>query len=152
MSEPLLDFLKAWEGPPSLEVRRDPVATSLDREVFDIGYGHVCPPDHPPITLEQAEQMLRDDAEYRAEQLRIFVPHWLMPNQFDALLSFAFNVGTERLRSSTLLQCVRTGDDDEAARQFMRWNKSGGKVVKGLIKRRAAEVAMFMRGDYSGRP
>ena len=152
MTEALFDFLKAWEGPPSLRVRRDTVASTADRDVFDIGYGHVCGPDHPPITVERAEEMLREDVESRAEHLREFVPEWLPVHQFDALLSFAFNVGVRSLRDSTLMQFVRNGDDDGAAFQFSRWNKAGGKVVNGLVKRRAAEAAMYLNADYGGRP
>lgn len=152
MTDDLLDFLKGWEGPPSLTVRRDPVASTAEREVFDIGYGHVCEPDHPPITLAQAEEMLREDVHSRAERLREFVPDWVPSNQFDALLSLAFNIGVPALRDSTLMRYVRQGDDDGAAFQFSRWNKSGGRIVNGLVKRRAAEVAIFLRGDYSGRP
>lgn len=151
-SDALLEFLKAWEGPPSLAVRKDPVASVPGREVYDIGYGHVCERDHPPITTAQAEEMLSEDVQSCAEQLREFVPDWLPSHQFDALVSLAFNIGVAALRKSTLMQLVRQGDDDGAGFQFTRWNRSGGRVVAGLVKRRAAERAMFLDANYGGRP
>ena len=67
----------------------------------------------------------------------------LNPNQFGALTSFTYNLGAGNLRSSTLLRKLNAGDYAGAAAEFARWNKAGGKVLKGLTRRRAAERALF---------
>jgi lysozyme len=64
-------------------------------------------------------------------------------HQFDALVSFAYNVGVGNLSSSTLLKLHKAGDFAGAAQQFGRWNKAAGKVLPGLTKRRAAEAALY---------
>lgn len=64
-------------------------------------------------------------------------------NQFDALVSFAYNVGIGNLRSSTLLRLHKAGDYTGAQGQFARWNKAAGKVLAGLTRRRAAEAALY---------
>lgn len=64
--------------------------------------------------------------------------------QFDAMVSFAFNCGEAALRSSTLLKKHLSRDYAGAAKEFARWNKAGGKVLPGLVKRRAAEAALYM--------
>jgi GH24 family phage-related lysozyme (muramidase) len=64
-------------------------------------------------------------------------------HQFDALVSFAYNVGVGNLSSSTLLKLHKAGDFAGAAQQFGRWNKAAGKVLAGLTKRRAAEAALY---------
>lgn len=64
-------------------------------------------------------------------------------NRFDALVSFAFNVGLGNLLSSTLLRKHVAGDYEGAAAQFIRWNRASGKVMAGLTRRRAAEAALY---------
>ncbi len=65
--------------------------------------------------------------------------------QFDALVSFAYNVGLGNLASSTLLKLHKAGDHAGAAAQFARWNKAAGKVLPGLTRRRGAEAALYGR-------
>nr|WP_256215348.1 lysozyme [Sphingobium sp. AP50] len=65
-------------------------------------------------------------------------------NQFDAMVSFAFNVGTSAFVTSTLLKKHLAGDYAGAAKEFSRWNRGGGKVLVGLTKRRAAEAALYL--------
>lgn len=67
-------------------------------------------------------------------------------NQFDALVSFAYNLGLGNLNSSTLLRKHKAGDYAGAANEFKRWNKAGGKVLAGLTRRREAEARLY-RGD-----
>jgi lysozyme len=68
----------------------------------------------------------------------------LNQNQFDALVSFAYNVGSGGLKGSTLLKKLNQGDYAGAAGEFPRWNKGGGKVLPGLVRRRAAEMHLFL--------
>lgn len=157
ISPQLLEFLASWEGPPSLIPRPDPSAPG----VWDIGYGHVCAPDAPRLqSIGAALVMLRADIDWTAAGVRRLVKVVLAPHQTDALISFAFNVGldedtdtiAEGLGDSTLLKLINKRQFQQAAGEFGKWNHAGGKVVNGLTKRRAAERAMFVRGDYSGRP
>jgi lysozyme len=71
----------------------------------------------------------------------------LTGNQFAALVSLAFNIGAGALRRSTLRQKLNAGDYSGAAREFLRWDKGGGRVLKGLSRRRYAEMTLFLRDD-----
>ena len=76
-------------------------------------------------------------------------------DQFDALVSFAFNVGANNLRNSTLLKKLNAGDFAGAAQEFQRWNKAKGKVLPGLTRRRACEALLFQSipdKNYDGVP
>jgi GH24 family phage-related lysozyme (muramidase) len=69
----------------------------------------------------------------------------LRQNQFDALVSFVFNLGAGNFAGSTLLKMVNASDFNNAAGQFIRWNRAGGKVLTGLTRRREAEAALFLQ-------
>jgi len=76
-------------------------------------------------------------------------------HQFDALVSFAYNVGIGNLKSSTLLRKLNAGDYDGAALEFHRWKRSNGRVLPGLVRRRAAEALLFQGIadlDFDGNP
>ena len=112
--------------------------------VPSIGYGHTARAKMgQSITKERAEELLREDvARFEAAVSRLVtVP--LTQGQFDALVAFAFNVGHGALERSTLLRLLNDGKCDEAALQFGRWVKGGGKELPGLVRRRAAERALF---------
>jgi lysozyme len=66
--------------------------------------------------------------------------------QFDALVSFSFNVGLGNLQRSTLRMKHNRGDFEEAAQEFIKWSKAGGKVLKGLVNRRRDEQRLYLRG------
>lgn len=136
-----LDLIKSFEG-----LRLS--AYKCPADVWTIGYGTtagVKPGQR--ITEQQAEELLRKDAaQVEAQVLRtIKVP--LTQGQFDALVSFTYNLGAGNLADSTLVRLLNAGDYMGAAAQFDRWNKAGGKVLKGLVTRRAAERAMFEGGS-----
>ncbi len=149
-SPDLIKFLECWEGPPHFVPRQDPVTQG----VWDIGYGHVCNKDHPSILPEAAVALLTADVKRFGESVeeQLDPAIRIAQHEYDALVSFAFNLGINALAGSTLLKKVNGGDFDAAANEFGRWNKSGSKVIMGLVKRRAAEKAMFVDGDYSKRP
>ncbi len=98
------------------------------------------------ITPEESDKLLQSDLQSSESAVNRMVRVALTQNQFDALVSFVFNVGPGAFRSSTLLRLLNAGDYFGAADEFPRWNKGGGKVLPGLTKRRAAERAMFLRG------
>lgn len=98
-------------------------------------------------TREHAEQRFRDHVDYFADGVTgLLAGAATTQHQFDALVSFAYNVGLGNLASSTLLRRHRERAYAGAALEFARWNKAGGKVMPGLAKRRAAEAALY-RGE-----
>ena len=84
------------------------------------------------------------DAE-QAVRRHITVP--LTSNQFSALTSFTYNLGSGALQRSTLRMKLNRAQYERAAEQLLRWNKAGGKVLRGLTRRRAAEKALFQEAD-----
>lgn len=116
-----------------------------------IGYGATYYPDGKRVTMADrpvseadATAMLRSMlASYEAGVSR-YVQVPLTQGQFDALVSFAYNVGLSALKDSTLLRLVNARDYAGAAAQFARWNRAGGKVLPGLTRRREAERVMFL--------
>jgi lysozyme len=97
-----------------------------------------------PITQEKANEMLKVIADSFALKVSKIVPNNLTQNQFNALVSFAFNLGVQALSNSTLLRLVKINPNDaNIAKQFLRWNIAGGEVVDGLTKRRIKESALY---------
>lgn len=96
-------------------------------------------------TPAQCEYLLRKDATYAGAGVAKLVQVPLTQGQYDALVSFTFNLGETKLRKSTLLRKLNQGDCYGAAREFDRWVFAGGKRLAGLVKRRAAERSMFER-------
>ncbi|CAM7035717.1 lysozyme [Enterobacter hormaechei] len=118
--------------------------------VWTIGYGWTQPVDGKPIragmTIKQetAERLLKTGlVSYEGDVSRL-VKVGLTQEQFDALVSFTYNLGARSLSTSTLLRKLNAGDYAGAADEFLRWNKAGGKVLNGLTRRREAERALFL--------
>lgn len=136
-SEKLLLQLMAMEG-LSLTAYEDAAG------VLTIGYGHtkdVLPSDR--ISEWWAKELLKDDVEEVEQQVReLDVAR--TEGQFDALVSFVFNLGIDRLKTSTLLKVIREGGSKNAIkREFKRWVHAGGKQLKGLERRREWEAKRF---------
>jgi GH24 family phage-related lysozyme (muramidase) len=113
-----------------------------------IGYGHLIKPGEIfcGIMLEQAERILAEDLYEAEKAVHDLVKEPVSQNEFDALVSFTFNLGRNALKNSTLLRLLNAGSIEAAADQFLRWDHAGGKVVHGLTRRRVAERSMFLRG------
>ncbi|HEO9918875.1 TPA: lysozyme [Enterobacter asburiae] len=118
--------------------------------VWTIGYGWTQPVDGKPIRAgmtinqETAERLLKTGlVSYESDVSRL-VKVGLTQGQFDALVSFTYNLGARSLSTSTLLRKLNVGDYAGAADEFLRWNKAGGKVLNGLTRRREAERALFL--------
>lgn len=112
--------------------------------VWTIGYGHTHGVQKGDvITLEHAQLFLGSDIEDSVEAVNKYVKVPLTQNQFDALVDFTFNLGTNALVTSTLLRLLNAGKYKEAQLQFIRWNKDNGKVVAGLTARRMDNAALF---------
>ena len=109
-----------------------------------IGWGHTEGVQlGQEITLEEAESFLFDDMLEADSVIEDYVDVVLSDNQRAALLSWIFNLGRGNFRSSTLLKVLNYGDYEGASKQILRWNKAGGKVLPGLVRRREAEKKLF---------
>lgn len=115
--------------------------------VLTIGIGHTGPDVTPGLTISrgEAQALLGADLIRLEKGVHRLAPR-VSQNQFDALVSFAFNLGLGQLSRSRLLRKHNAGDVEGAAAEFARWVRAGGVVLPGLVRRRAAETALY-RGD-----
>ena len=146
-SDALRTFVMAWEG-----CRLTPY---LDIAGFGtIGYGHKLQPTdaHVPITQDEAVALLDTDLLYASDGVSRLIYMPIAQCQHDALTEFGFNVGLGNLAGSTLRKRVNGGYFDQAADEFARWNIAGGEPNPNLTKRRVADRAIFVSGNYSLRP
>lgn len=144
-----IELIKKYEGFESK-------AYKCSAGVWTIGYGATYYMDGTPvkegdtITLEEAENLLNEMSEKNyGSYVDKYVTSNINPYQRDALISFAYNVGNTNLKSSTLLKKVNNNPTDKTIKdEFLRWNKAGGKVLKGLTLRREAEAELYF-SEYS---
>lgn len=116
--------------------------------VWTCGYGHtdgVGP--HTTCTREQADAWLVDDVTWAEDAIHELVEQPLTQSQFDALVSFVFNIGRTQFARSTLLKKLNNGRYDEVPSELARWNKSKGRTLSGLIRRRSAEAELWNGGN-----
>lgn len=129
--------------------------------LWTVGVGHVIDPAHgrvkyedrmqlaiPPgwdrtLTNEEVDSILRADLNRFERGVLRLCPGVASQGQFDALVSFAFNVGLGNLQRSTLRMKHNRGDYEGAAAEFLKWSKAGGRVLPGLLKRRKDEAALY---------
>ena len=165
INEAGLDIIKGFEGIED----GDPSTVNLDPYwdpvgIATIGWGHsifyngkqltkerdpfmiIAKRLYPNgITMKEAELLLSNDTENTARQVAKDVKVKINDNEFSALVSLAFNIGTDRFKKSTLLRKLNSGDRMGAAEQFQVWRKSKGKILGGLVRRRAAEKELFLK-------
>lgn len=140
LSQKGLDLIKEFEG---LRLK----AYSDVGGVPTIGYGTTGPDIKlgMEITQTEAEDLLRSDVEVFEQGVSNLVKVAINQNEFDALVSFSYNVGLTALQSSTLLRLLNDNSDRSVvASQFLRWDKVGNKSVEGLLRRRKAEKDLFL--------
>ncbi|WP_151830020.1 lysozyme [Acinetobacter junii] len=119
--------------------------------VWTIGIGTTTYPNGVKVkkgdkcTLEQAKEYFAHDLKRFESSVNNLVKVPLTQNQFDALVSLVYNIGQTAFSNSTLLKKLNAKDYQAAADQFLRWNKGGGKVMKGLVRRREAERVLFLK-------
>tara|TARA_Y100000758_G_scaffold286669_1_gene237563 strand:- start:347 stop:832 length:486 start_codon:yes stop_codon:yes gene_type:complete len=131
------DLLKFFEG-CELVAYQDSVG------VWTIGYGHTKGVyDGMTITQEEAEQMLEHELIEYEGYIDKYVTVPLTQNQFDALVVWVYNLGPTNFKNSTLLKELNAGNYTAAGTEITRWNKAGGKVLTGLVRRREAEARLF---------
>jgi lysozyme len=129
------------------------------RRIWTVGYGHTGAgvTQGLTITQERAEQLLAADLVTFETAVRALTSPMLVTlrpggivvcvltqGQFDALVSFSYNVGAHTLAASTLLRKLNAGDIGGAAAEFAKWTHAGAEVLPGLVRRRAAERALFL--------
>lgn len=130
-------LIKKFEG-IELEAYQDSVG------VWTIGYGHTKGvKEGDNISLKQAEEMLEEELVEYEGYINNMVELGLEQNQFDALVAWVYNLGPTNLRESTLLKVLNQGLFDEVPFEIKRWNKAGGQVLNGLVRRREAEALLF---------
>jgi lysozyme len=145
MTEEGLALIRAFEGFRS-EAYRCPAG------VWTIGYGHTSRAGPPEVTSRlnmtepEAAAVLARDVDSFMREVRACLKRELTDAQFSALVSFAFNVGIGNLKSSSVLKAINSGDLDSVPRRLNLWVKAGGRVLPGLVRRRAAEAQLFLSG------
>lgn len=138
-----LDLIKEFEGFRS-------EAYLCPANVWTIGFGSTFYPDgrkvkkSDRITKEEAEKLLMTTVQTFADGVNKAVKVPLTSNQFSALVSLCFNIGISAFQKSTLVRVLNEGNYGEAANQFLRWNRGGGKVLAGLTRRRNRERELFL--------
>jgi lysozyme len=138
------NLIKSFEG-----LRLKPYLCSA--KVPTIGYGSTFYENNkkvlmsdPPITKQRAEELLQISADRFARKVVNLVKKPITQNQLNALTSFAYNLGSGALASSTLLKKVNVNPNDVTIRnEFMRWNKANGIALKGLTNRRIKEADLY---------
>lgn len=100
------------------------------------------------ISQERAEELLLEDLEVYEDAVNKAVEIPLHQHQFDALVSWTFNLGGANLNASTMLKVLNQGAYEDVPYQMKRWNKAGGKVLEGLTRRRLAESLLFEGNDW----
>jgi len=141
-----LDLIKSFEG-LFLKPYFDPI------KIPTIGFGTIMYPDgkkvamtDAPITEEKAVELLQWEVDLKAAAVEKMCKVQLNDNEFAALSSFSYNVGSSALEKSTLMKLLNAGTDRAAvADQFLRWDKAGGKQLPGLTRRRQAERSLFLQ-------
>ena len=119
--------------------------------VWTIGYGTTKYPNGIRVkkgdtcTLEQAKAYMQNDLKSFEQTVNNTVKVPLNQNQFDALVSLAYNIGSTAFKNSTLVRQLNEGNYKAAANQFDVWVNAGGKRMQGLVNRRAAEKALFLK-------
>jgi lysozyme len=139
-----LPFIQKWEG-FSPKPYLDPVG------ILTIGYGTTLLSNGMPVKItdridkNEALKMLLKKLEFMHDRFAKYTPAFAALNnhQKAACFSLAYNIGDNAFLKSTLLKKVEAGDIDGASQQFLRWNKGGGKVIQGLVNRRADEQKLF---------
>ena len=155
VSDRAITMIKHHEG-----VRQKPYRCPA--KLWTIGVGHVLypeqgkmkiddrggfplkPEDNRTFTMEEVDGILKSDLQRFERGVATYCPVALTQGQFDALVSFAFNVGLGTLQRSTLRQKMLRGDMEGAAEEFLKYCMAGGKILRGLQNRRKDERALFL--------
>lgn len=138
VSKNAIDLIKSFEGFSSIEYL-------CPSKVRTIGYGHVLKSDEQinKLSQESAHELLLKDLKIYEFAVSKLISIYLTQGEFDALVSFCFNLGIGALQRSTLRQKINRNEHNEVEKEFLRWVYIKGKICLGLINRRKAEVALY---------
>ena len=137
-----LSLIKKFEG-CELEAYLCPAG------VWTVGYGHTKDvKEGDKINKEEADYLLQEEMIEYESYINDFVEVPLNQNQFDALCSWVYNLGPTNLKNSTMLKVLNEEKYVDVPQEIKRWNKAGGEVLDGLIKRREAEAKMFVGEEW----
>jgi len=154
VSAAAIDMIKHHEG-----VRTKPYRCPA--LLWTVGVGHVIDPTHAAVKYEERKNLpipagwdmgevdtilAQDLGRFERGVLRLCPAASGRQGVFDSLVSFAFNVGLGNLQRSSLRMKTNRGEFDEAADEFLKWTKAGGRVLPGLVKRRNDERALYLSG------
>jgi lysozyme len=138
-----ISLIKKFEG-CELESYKDAVG------VWTIGYGHTKNvKEGMSISKEQADNMLLNELDEYCEYVENAVEVDLEQCQIDALVSWTYNLGPTNLKNSTMLKVLNNKDFEQVPNEIKRWNKAGGQVLQGLVRRREAEALLFEGKDWT---
>ena len=146
LSQEGINLIKRFEG-----LRLEPYKCAAG--VPTIGYGNTFYENGKKVTLKdvaitenRAEDLLRNSLNKFEQYVDSYCIDTITQCQFDALVSFCFNLGPANLKSSTLLKKVNTNPNDETIRaEFLKWTKAGGRTLKGLVTRRTVEADLYFK-------
>lgn len=150
-SPDLLSFVAAWEScvlVAYLDGGNPPVPTIAYGHTRGVRMGDTC-------TQAQADAWLLAELDAHGDELTHYLTRAPTQQQFDALTSLGYNAGVappHGIGPAGIVALFNAGDDAGCANRFRAWNRDGGVIVRGLTKRREAERAIYLAGDYSGRP
>ena len=118
--------------------------------VWTIGYGSTKGvKEGDTLTKEETDNLLLHEMDEYEGYVLEAVEMPLSQHQFDAIVSWTFNLGPSNLKASTMLKVLNKGEYEDVPAQIKRWNKAGGKVLEGLVRRREAEALLFQGKDWS---
>lgn len=139
-----IDLIKRWEG-CELEPYKDAA------DLWTIGIGHLIKGGEwekykDGITQQEADDLLRQDIQWAENAVNKYVKIDINQNQFDALCSLVFNIGSQAFFTSTLLKWINEPQDiAEIPKQWVRWNRAGGRPLLGLARRRVSEAELYLK-------
>lgn len=145
-SPDLLAFVEGWEGLRTTAYDDGGGVWTIGiGRTKDVRRGDTC-------TEEQARAWFADELIAYARALERYITRPPTQQQYDALLSLAYNCGVPAIGESGVMARHNAGLTEDCGNRFLLWNKDGGRPVAGLTKRREAERRIYLHGDYSGRP
>jgi len=144
INEAGMELIKHYEG-----WRESVYLCSAARPTIGYGstwdrYGNAITLDHSNITKKQGEYLLQREVRHSETAIRRLIKAELTENMFSSLCSFIYNVGSGNFQKSTLRMKLNRGQYESAADEFPKWRKAGGRVVKGLVRRRKQERELFL--------
>ncbi len=143
-----VDLAKQFEGfhrVPKFDPERRARPYICPAGYYTIGFGHLCKPDHPPVTEAEAEVYLAADLQSALKSTLRYCPILATEpeNRLAAIIDFTFNLGAGRLQTSTLRRRINQRNWSGAKQELRRWIYGGGKAMPGLIARREAETMLI---------